>query len=108
MGKKEVFIDACRPDIKKVSNKRLRGLISTWGSQIPTQRPSIDDMYDGLRAEYSRLAPKSVAGEQISHNRRRSTFISKKDSNNMLSVRNLMRFESDFAPKGDSAPDWLM
>jgi len=95
--KKKVFVGAYRPEIKKVFNKRVKALINAGWNQSPTQRPSMDDMYDGLRAEYSRLTPGNVTAEHMSHKRRRSTFISNTKANNMLSVRNLMRFESSFS-----------
>lgn len=91
--KNEVFIDGFRPSVKGVFNKKIRALINSGWSQNPSKRPGMDLVYDELREEYLRLSPGSVPEAQTSHNRRRSTFVSKR-ATGMLSVRHLMKLDS--------------
>jgi len=90
--KNEIFIEGDRPPIRKVFNKKMRDLIASGWSQNPTNRPSMDRVYDELKSEYSKLAPGTVTEAQISHNRRRSTFVAQRIST--MSVRHLMRLNS--------------
>ena len=89
--KNEIFIDGERPAIKKVFNKRIRSLINSGWSQNPTKRPTIGVVYDELRSEYLNLSPGTVKPSDVSHNRRRSTFV---PTPNRMSIRQLMRLNS--------------
>lgn len=100
--KNEVFIDGFRPSMKGIFNKRIRALINSGWSQNPSKRPSMDLVYGELREEYMRLAPGAVPEAQTSHNRRRSTFVSKR-ATGLLSIRHLMKLDStDSLIKEDS------
>ena len=90
--KNEIFIEGERPSIKKVFNKRIRSLISSGWSQNPTKRPTIGVVYDELRSEYLKLSPGTVKPSDVSHNRRRSTYVALQASK--MSVRQLMRLNS--------------
>ena len=85
--KNEIFIDGERPSIKKVFNKKMRNLVSAGWSQDPSHRPSIDAVYEQLKNEYLKLSPGSITEGEISHNRRRSTFVARGIAG--LSVRHL-------------------
>mmetsp|Transcript_24575 Transcript_24575/g.44121 ORF Transcript_24575/g.44121 Transcript_24575/m.44121 type:complete len:510 (-) Transcript_24575:82-1611(-) len=90
--KNEIFMEGDRPPIRKVFNKKMRDLIASGWSQNPMNRPSMDRVYDELKSEYSKLAAGTVTEAQISHNRRRSTFVAQLVST--MSVRHLMRLNS--------------
>mmetsp|Transcript_25188 Transcript_25188/g.53623 ORF Transcript_25188/g.53623 Transcript_25188/m.53623 type:complete len:539 (-) Transcript_25188:537-2153(-) len=90
--KDEIFIDGERPPIRKVFNKKMRSLIMDGWSQRPRSRPSIDVVYEELKSEYVKLAPATVTEEEVSHNRRRSTFVA--HTMNAKSMRHLMRLNS--------------
>lgn len=90
--KNEIFIDGERPPVRKVFNKKLRALVCSGWDQNPRGRPSIDEMYDQLKAEYLKLAPRSTTEAEISHNRRRSTFVAVNLQG--FSVRNFLRYDS--------------
>jgi serine/threonine protein kinase len=99
--KNEIFIDGERPPIKKIFNKTLRSLIHSGWSQTPRYRPSMDAVYETLKKEYLRLVPTgSVSEEDISHNRRRSTFVAR--NVNRLSVRHLMRLNTVESDAGNA------
>eukprot|EP00571_Detonula_confervacea_P011975 CAMPEP_0172306786 /NCGR_PEP_ID=MMETSP1058-20130122/7784_1 /TAXON_ID=83371 /ORGANISM="Detonula confervacea, Strain CCMP 353" /LENGTH=526 /DNA_ID=CAMNT_0013018779 /DNA_START=12 /DNA_END=1592 /DNA_ORIENTATION=+ len=91
--KNEIFIDGERPKIGKVFNKKMRVLVASGWSQNPNHRPSIDRVYEELKSEYLKLAPGKLSEGQLSHNRRRSTFVAQQI--NTQSVRRLMRLNSD-------------
>ena len=90
--KNEIFIDGDRPPLKKVFNKNMRSLIEAGWSQNPKKRPSMSQVYDTLRDEYLRLSPGTITEGEVSHNRRRSTYVAAAMPH--LSVRNLMRLNS--------------
>ena len=48
----------------------------------------MDEMYDELKGMYTMLQPGSVTEEEVSHNRRRSTFVSSRISK--MSMRHLL------------------
>ena len=73
--KHQVFNEGYRPPLKKVWHRGLRSLIAVGWHQVPSKRPSMDEIYDKLKTLYTALKPGS-SEEEISHNRRRSTYIS--------------------------------
>lgn len=88
--KEKIFRDGHRPPMKldngaKVWPKSMRNLIHAGWSQNPKKRPSMDDMYEQLKVAYVTLG--KVAVEEVSHNRRRSTFVA--TSMSKMSVRHL-------------------
>ena len=98
--KKEVFHQEYRPPLKKVWHRGLRSLISVGWHHNPSKRPSMDEIYDKLRTLYTVLAPGCVSEEEISHNRRRSTYISARLSR--ISFKHLMTLESKESVKDES------
>jgi len=102
--KNEIFIEGERPPINKIFNKKLRALVSSGWSQTPENRPSIDQIYDALGGEYLRLAPAgSVLQSQMSHNRRRSTYVAQRITD--MSVRRLMRLNTVESETGVGSGD---
>lgn len=85
---KQVFRDGYRPPLKKIWHRGLRSLIAAGWHQTPSKRPSMDDMYGKLRTFYTVLKPGCVSEEEISHNRRRSTYVNERLRK--LSLRHLM------------------
>lgn len=91
--KNEIFINGERPTLTKVFNKRMRNLIDAGWSQNPGKRPTIDEVYDELKMEYLRLVPGAATEGEISHNRRRSTYVAAQMKG--VSVRRLMKLDSN-------------
>jgi serine/threonine protein kinase len=73
--KTEIFIDGDRPPLEMIWHKELRSLIKVGWHQNPAKRPSMDAVYDKLRDVYTAIKPGVVNEEEISHNRRRSTYV---------------------------------
>lgn len=90
--KKEVFHEGCRPPLKTIWHKGLRNLIAAGWSQNPNKRPPMDDVYEKLKQFYTALKPGTVSEEEVSHNRRRSTYVPGMWSK--ISIRHLMSVES--------------
>lgn len=90
--KREVFHDGYRPPLRKVWHRGLRSLIAVGWHHNPSKRPEMDEIYDKLRTLYTALKPGCVSEEEISHNRRRSTYISQRLSK--MSLKNLMTVDS--------------
>jgi serine/threonine protein kinase len=90
--KNQVFHEGYRPPLKQIWHRGLRSLIAAGWQQNASKRPSMDEVYDKLRTWYTILKPGSVSEAEISHNRRRSTYISGRFSK--MSIRHLMTVES--------------
>ena len=95
--KQDIFQDGQRPPLKsrngiKVWPKSMRTLISAGWNQNPKIRPSMDDVYEQLKVAYVTIGNVSSL-EDISHTRRRSTFVAKKLS--QISLRHLMQGVDD-------------
>ena len=73
--KAEIFLDGDRPPLEMIWHKELRSLIKVGWHQNPAKRPSMDAVYDKLRDVYTAIKPGVVKEEEISHNRRRSTYV---------------------------------
>ena len=86
--KQQVFEKAWRPSMKKVWPASMRSLIASGWNQNPKVRPSMNEVYDQLKTAYTILQPGKVIMEDLSHNRRRSTFVVNRVS--QLSVRHLL------------------
>lgn len=86
--KQEVFHDGYRPPLKKIWHKGIRTLIAAGWSQNPVKRPNMNEVYDDLKRIYTVTKPGIVSVEEISHNRRRSTYIP--DRFSKFSVRHLV------------------
>ena len=85
----EVFEDGHRPDLKAITNKNMRELVRLGWHQDSSQRPSMDTVYDKLRAEVMMLQGKTPGDKELSHDRRRSTFIPTRFST--VDIKNLLR-----------------
>lgn len=94
--KSQIFIDGKRPTLGKVFNKNLRALVGSGWSQNATLRPSMGQIYESLKNEFTKLAPRHLP-DDTTHNRRRSTFVAT-PSNEHMSVRSLMRYDSVVEP----------
>lgn len=90
--KREVFHEGHRPPLKQVWHRSLRSLIAVGWHHNPSKRPGMDEIYDKLRTLYTVLKPGCVYEEEISHNRRRSTYINQRLSK--MSLRHLMTVEN--------------
>ncbi|KAL7552265.1 hypothetical protein ACHAWF_015497 [Thalassiosira exigua] len=99
--KDEIFVCGDRPPLKKVFNKKMRALVASGWHHDPRKRPSIDDVYDRVKAEYLRLSPEKPPEAEIRHDRRRSTFVMRGRAT--TSLRNLVRLESNVEDALDDA-----
>ena len=90
--KNEVFLDGYRPAITAVKNKSVRELINMGWHQDSSKRPSIDTVYDELKSEYQTLLGGKVSEDQLSHDRRRSTYIPSRITT--VNVSKLVRLNS--------------
>ena len=73
--KKEIFSGGMRPELKQVKSKVISELISNGWHANPKKRPTIDMVYEIIKKEYIRLAPHVVTENEVTHHRRRSTFV---------------------------------
>lgn len=73
--KEEIFRNGIRPELKQVKSKVISELISTGWHADPKKRPTIDMVYEIIKKEYIRLAPHIVTENEVTHHRRRSTFV---------------------------------
>lgn len=89
--KQEVFHEGYRPPLKEIWHKGLRSLIAVGWHQKPSKRPSMNGIYIKLKTLYTALTP-GVSEAEISHDRRRSTYIANRLSK--LSLKHLMAFET--------------
>lgn len=89
--KQEVFHEGYRPPLKQIWHKGLRSLINVGWHQKPSKRPSMNEIYIKLKTLYTALSP-DVAEEEISHDRRRSTYIANRLSK--MSLKHLMAIET--------------
>lgn len=70
----------------------MRELIRMGWHQDASNRPSIDAVYDELKQEYQILQGGTVSEKEMSHDRRRSTFVPSMLSN--VNVSKLFRLNS--------------
>eukprot|EP00804_Cyclotella_cryptica_P031211 CCRYP_020320-RA/>CCRYP_020320-RA protein AED:0.22 eAED:0.22 QI:0/0/0/1/0.5/0.33/3/0/386 len=89
--KKEVFQEGFRPPLKTIWHKGLRTLIAAGWSQNPNKRPQMDEVYEKLKQIYTALKPGRVSEEEVSHSRRRSTYVP--DMWSRISIRHIMSVE---------------
>jgi len=73
--KNEIFLKGDRPPRRKIFNKKMRNLVAEGWDQRANARPSIDKVYDELKKEYVKLSPRHLGEDEVSHDRRRSTFV---------------------------------
>jgi len=90
--KKEIFLEGDRPPLRKIFNKKMRNLVAEGWDQRANARPSIDKVYDELKKEYVKLSPGHLRENDISHNRRRSTFVVQRLTS--MPMMHLMRLNS--------------
>lgn len=86
---KEVFDEGYRPNIKAIKNKNMRELVRVGWDQDASQRPTMETMYEELKAELILLCGSEVTEQQLSHDRRRSTLLPSRLS--AVDVKRLLR-----------------